>query len=158
MTDQSPATPSLRAAAGGTSAELTIDDARNLYAKFAEKDGGDAVRVMAQIALWGKRQQIEGGRLRLLALRQLGRFLIRNGRGRGRPAKTSSADVLQTLACLGIADRHISADAKSAARITQADFDAYLAQEDEPTLKGLLRFADHAREGQLTRTASRHSP
>src|ERR1700726_1608993 len=97
MTDQSPASPSLRAAAGGTSAELTLDDATKLYEKFADKDGGDAVRVMAQIALWGKRQQVEGGRLRLLALRQLGRFLIRNGRGQGRPRKTSSADVLQTL-------------------------------------------------------------
>ncbi len=44
VTDQSP--------------ELTLDDARKLYEKFADKDGGDAVRVMAQIALWGKRQQI----------------------------------------------------------------------------------------------------
>ena len=87
MTDQSPASPSLRAAAGGTSAELTLDAARKLYGKFADKDGGDAIRVMAQIALWGKRQQVEGGRLRLLALRQLGRFLIRNGRGQGRLAK-----------------------------------------------------------------------
>ena len=43
------------------SAELTLDDARQLYEKFADKDGGDAVRVMAQIALWGKRQQVEGG-------------------------------------------------------------------------------------------------
>ena len=67
MTDQSPASPSLRAAAGGTSAELTLDDARKLYEKFSDKEGSDAVRVMAQIALWGKRQQIEGGRLRLLA-------------------------------------------------------------------------------------------
>jgi hypothetical protein len=141
------------------SPELTLDDARKLYEKFADKDGGDAVRVMAQIALWGKRQQIEGGRLRLLALRQLGRFLIRNGRAQGRPAtppsavqiaeaaKTSSADVLPTLASLGIADRHISADAKSVARISQKDFDAYLAGETEPTLKGLLRFDDHARNG-----------
>ena len=40
------------------SPELTLDDAKNLYANFAGKDGGDAVRVMAQIALWGKRQQI----------------------------------------------------------------------------------------------------
>jgi hypothetical protein len=148
MTDQFPASPSLRAAAGGTSAELTLDDARKLFEKFADKDGGDAVRVMAQIALWRKRQQIEGGRLRLLALRQLGRFLIRNGRGRGRPAKMSSADVLPTLACLGIADRHISADAKSVARISQSDFDAYLADETEPTLKGLLRCAEHTRIGQ----------
>jgi hypothetical protein len=91
MTDQSPASPSLRAAAGGTSAELTVDDARKLYEKFADKDGSDAIRVMAQIALWGKRQQVEAGRLRLLALRQLGRFLIRNGRGRGRPATPPSA-------------------------------------------------------------------
>jgi hypothetical protein len=53
MTDQSP--------------ELTLDDARKLYEKFSDKEGSDAVRVMAQIALWGKRQQIEGGRLRLLA-------------------------------------------------------------------------------------------
>src|SRR5438067_6000325 len=96
--------------------ELTLDDARKLYEKFANKDGGDAVRVMAQIALWGKRQQVEGGRLRLLALRRLGRFLIRNGRGQGRPPKTSPADVLQTLVGLGITDRHISADAKSVAR------------------------------------------
>jgi hypothetical protein len=147
VTGQSPVSPSLRAAAGGTSAELTIVDARKLYEKFADKDGGDAVRVMTQIALWGKRQQIEGGRLRLLALRRLGRFLIKNGRGQGRPQKTSPADVLPTLACLGITDRHISADAKSVARISQADLDAYLAQENEPTLKGLLRFAEHTRIG-----------
>lgn len=115
--------------------------------EFADRDGGDAVQVMAQIASWGKRRQLEGGRLRLLALRQLGRFLIRNGRGRGRPAKMSPADNLQTLVGLGITDRHISADAKSVARIIQKDFDTYLAGEDEPTLKALLRFADHTRQG-----------
>jgi hypothetical protein len=129
------------------SVELTLDDASKLYAKFADKDGGDAVRVMAQIALWGKRQQVEGGRLRLLALRQLGRFLIRNGRRRGRPAKMSDTHNLPTLVGLGITDRHISADAKSVARISQKDFDAYLAAEDEPTLTGLLRFGEHARIG-----------
>jgi hypothetical protein len=148
MTDQFPATPSLRAADDGTSAELVLDDAKKLYEKFAGQDGNEAARVMARVALWGKRQQVEGGRLRLFALRQLGRFLIRNGRGQGRPAKTSSADVLPTLVCLGITDRHISADAKSVARIGQADFDAYLDEEDEPTLKGLLRFAEHTRIGQ----------
>jgi hypothetical protein len=78
----------------------------------------------------------------------VGRFLIRNGRGQGRPAKTSTADVLPTLVCLGITDRHISADAKSVARISQADFDTYLDEDDEPTLKGLLRFAEHTRIGQ----------
>jgi len=42
------------------SSELTLDDAKNLYAKFADKDGDDAVRVMAQIALWGNRQDEVG--------------------------------------------------------------------------------------------------
>jgi hypothetical protein len=133
MTDQSP--------------ELSLDDALKLYEKFANKDCDDAVRVMAQIALWGKRQQVNAGRLRLLALRQLGRFLIKNGRGRGRPAKMSDTHNLPTLVGLGITDRHISADAKSVARISQKDFDAYLTEEDEPTLTGLLRFGDHPRDG-----------
>jgi hypothetical protein len=128
--------------------ELTLDDARKLYEKFAAKDGDEAVRAMADIALTAKRQQTGWGRLRLEALRVLGRFLIRKGARQGRPLKTSSADVLPTLARLGIADRHISADAKSVARISQKDFGAYLAQEDEPTLKGLLRFAEHTRIGQ----------
>jgi DNA N-6-adenine-methyltransferase (Dam) len=129
------------------SSELTLGDAKKLYAKFADKEGGDAVRVMAQIASWGKRQQVEGGRLRLLALRQLGRFLIRHGRGRGRPAKMSDTHNLPTLVDLGITDRHISADAKSVARISQPDFDAYLTEEDEPTLTGLLWFGEHTRSG-----------
>jgi hypothetical protein len=128
--------------------ELTLDDARKLYEKFAAKDGDEAVRAMADIALAAKRQQTGWGRLRLEALRVLGRFLIRNGARQGRPLKTSSADVLPTLARLGITDRHISADAKSVGRISQKDFRAYLVQEDEPTLKGLLRFAERARIGQ----------
>jgi hypothetical protein len=128
--------------------ELTLDDARKLYEKFAAKDGDEAIRAMADIALTAKRQQTGWGRLRLEALRVLGRFLIRNGARQGRPLKTSSADVLPTLARLGITDRHISADAKSVARIAQRDFDDYLAQENEPTLKGLLRFSEHTRIGQ----------
>jgi hypothetical protein len=35
-------------------------------------------------------------------------------------------------------DRHISADAKNVGRVSNKDFDAYLAQEDEPTLKGAV--------------------
>jgi DNA N-6-adenine-methyltransferase (Dam) len=129
--------------------ELSLDDAQKLYAKFAGKDGDDeAVRAMAGIAIKAKHQQAGWGSLRLEALRELGRFLIRNGRGRGRPPKMSAADVLPALVGLGITDRHISADAKSVARINQADFAGYLADEDEPTLKGLLRFAEHTRIGQ----------
>jgi DNA N-6-adenine-methyltransferase (Dam) len=118
---------------------LTLAEAHWLYAKFAGSMGDDAIRAMAEIALTARHQQAGWGKLRLLALRELGTFLIRNGKGRGRPAKMSPADNLQSLVCLGITDRHISADAKNVARISQRDFDAYLAQEDEPTLKGLLR-------------------
>src|ERR1051325_3117167 len=53
----------------------------------------------------------------------------------------SAGDNLQPLAHLGVTDRHISADAKSVARVGQTTFDTYLAQEDEPTLKGLFRSA-----------------
>jgi DNA N-6-adenine-methyltransferase (Dam) len=46
-------------------------------------------------------------------------------------------------------DRHISADAKNVARCALTDFDAYLAEEDEPTLTGLLRFSEHHTVGGL---------
>jgi len=124
------------------SSNPSLDEARTLYTRFAGRDGDDAIRAMADIALWAKRQQTGWGRLRLEALRELGRFLIRNAKGQGRPAKTSAGEVLPTLAGLGITDHHISADAKNVTRVGQRDFDAYLAQEDEPTLKGLLRFGE----------------
>ena len=93
---------------------------------------GDALRAMVIIVLTAKQKQAGWGRLRLEALRQLGLFLIRYAKGRGRPAKTSADDILLTLASIGIDDRHISADAKNVGRVSNKDFDAYLAQEDEP--------------------------
>src|SRR6516165_8917972 len=51
---------------------------------------------MVTIASIAKQKQAGWGRLRLEALRQLGLFLIRYGKGRGRPAKTSADDVLPT--------------------------------------------------------------
>jgi hypothetical protein len=128
---------------------LSLDEARALYRRFAgdplstailHPQRDDAFRAMVTIALMAKEKQAGWGRLRLEALRQLGMFLIRFGKTRGRPAKTSTGDGLPTLAGLGITDRHISADAKSVARVSNKDFDTYLTQEDEPTLKGLLRF------------------
>lgn len=121
---------------------LSLDDALALYARHAGHVGDDAIRVMAQVALVAKRKQAGWGRLRLEALRQLGRFLIRKGRTRGRPAKTSADEDKLHLADLGITDHHLSADAKNVARIPQTDFDTYLADEAEPTLAGLLRFAE----------------
>jgi hypothetical protein len=129
---------------------LSLDEARALYLRFAggplspsalHPQRDDALRAMVSIALMAKQKQAGWGRLRLEALRQLGKFLIRHGKGQGRPAKTSADDVSPTLARLGITDRHISADAKNVARVSNQDFDAYLAQEDEPTFKGLMRFA-----------------
>ena len=144
-----PATPltSLRA----TSAELTSTTRGTSTSNTLIRMGTPPFGSWPRSLRGGNASKSKGGQLRLLALRQLGRFLIRNGRGRGRPAKTPSADVLPTLACLGISDRHISADAKIVARITQADFDAYLAQETEPTLKGLLRFASTPKSFNLIR-------
>jgi hypothetical protein len=138
------------------STDLSLDEARALYQRFAGQplstsilhpQRDHALRAMVTIALMAKQKQAGWGRLRLEALRQLGTFLIRFGKGRGRPAKTSADDILQTLAGLGITDRHISADAKNVARVSAKDFDAYLAAEDEPTLKGLLRFAGVSGDG-----------
>jgi hypothetical protein len=122
---------------------LTLDEAQALYARHAGEADDDAIRVMAQVALVAKRKQAGWGRLRLEALRELGRFLIRKGHTRGRPAKTSTDEDKLYLADLGIQDHHLSADAKNVARVPQVDFDAYLAEEPEPTLAGLLRFRDH---------------
>lgn len=102
----------------------------------------DAVRAIVDIAVRAQDHQAGWGRLRLEALRQLGRFLIRNGRTAGRPAKSSDGEDKQTLVRLGITDHHISADAKSVARISQNDFDAYLAGEPEPTLAGMIRYGE----------------
>jgi hypothetical protein len=98
-----------------SSSRLSFDQAHKLYAKFAGGTGDDAIRAMATIASTAQHQQAEWGKIRLLALRELGRFLIRNGKGRGRPAKMSADDNLQTLVGLGITDRHLSADAKNVA-------------------------------------------
>jgi hypothetical protein len=94
------------------SSNPSLDEARTLYTKFVGRDGDDAIRAMADIALLAKRQQTGRGRLRLEALSELGRFLIRNGRGRGRPAKTSADEDKLYLADLGITDHHLSSDAK----------------------------------------------
>jgi hypothetical protein len=121
---------------------LTLNEAQSLYRKFSGKDGDEAARAMLDIARQGEHQQVGWSRLRLLSLRDLGRYLILNGRPRGRPAKMSDTNNIPTLAALGINDRNISVNAKLVARIAQKDFDRYMADESEPTLEGLRRCSE----------------
>ncbi len=74
------------------SRDPTLDEARTLYSKFAGStlsrsasahQHQEAALALAEIASAAKDRQAGWGRLRLKALRELGRFLIRNGRGRG---------------------------------------------------------------------------
>jgi hypothetical protein len=83
--------------------DLCLDEARALYQRFAGQplstnilhpQRGDALRAKVIIVLTAKQKQAGWGRLRLEALRQLGLFLIRYAKGRGRPAKTSADDIL----------------------------------------------------------------
>jgi len=73
-------------------AELTLNAAQQLYAKFLGKTEDDAICAMAEIAIMAKSHAAGWGRLHLQALRELGGFLIQKGRGRGRPATKTSAD------------------------------------------------------------------
>jgi len=145
---------------------LTLDEAQKVFAKSANCSSDDAVRSIYDIAVRAQQEQAGWGRLRLEALGALGRYLIRNGRGPGRPSKSSDGEDKQTLAHLGITDHHISSDAKHVARIPQRVFDDYLAIEPEPTLAGLMRHASPPpcsatvgkAEPSATRTPSRASP
>lgn len=123
----------------GDATDTALAKAEAAVARHADRYDARAIRAIAEIAAQAKRNAAGWGRVRLIALRRLGEYLIRNGRPQGRPGKTSAVDVFVSLAELGITDRHLSAEAKSVARIDQQDFDAYLVREDEPTLKGLLR-------------------
>jgi hypothetical protein len=128
---------------------VTLDEAKALFGVSANCATPDQARAVAGIALRAYAEHAGWGKLRLQALRALGLYLIRHGRGRGQPPKeTSPSDHTLSLAALGITDRHISSDAKKVARVLQRDFTAYLATEPEPTLAGLLRYAEGTAIGQ----------
>jgi DNA N-6-adenine-methyltransferase (Dam) len=100
-----------------------------------------AVLAVEWVILNATKQQAGWGRLKLIALCELGLFLLRTPRQKqGRPAKMSTADILPLkLTDLGITDRRIASRAIAVARIDRAVFEAYLATADEPTEKGLHR-------------------
>jgi hypothetical protein len=95
-----------------------------------------AVRAVEWVILTATKQQAGWGRLKLIALRELGLFLLRTPRQKqGRPTKMSTADILPLqLKDIGITDRRIASRAIAVARIDRAVFEAYLATP-EPTEK-----------------------
>ena len=99
-----------------------------------------AVVAVAGVIVIATKQQAGWARLRLIALRELGKFLLRTPYLKGRPPKVSTADTLPSLEKLGIKDRRIAWRAIQVARIDEDLFQRYL-MTDEPTEKGLLRHA-----------------
>jgi hypothetical protein len=99
-----------------------------------------AVAAVEWVILTATKQQAGWARLRLIALRELGKFLLRTPYLKGRPPKVSTADTLPSLEKLGIKDRRIAWRAIQVARIDEDLFQRYL-MTDEPTEKGLLRRA-----------------
>jgi hypothetical protein len=137
MTFNSHATTDLAAAEGVLKANLG-----QLRCSTARPDPTQiaAVRSIEGIILTASKQQAGWGRLRLEALRELGKFLLRTPYLKGRPPKLSTADTLPSLKKLGIEDRRIASRAMAVARISENVFLAYLTT-DEPTEKRLLRHA-----------------
>jgi hypothetical protein len=99
-----------------------------------------AVVAVASVIATATRQQAGWARLRLKALRELGKFLLRTPYLKGRPPKVSTADTLPSLAKLGIKDRRIAWRAIQVTLVDEDLFQRYL-KTDEPTEKGLLRHA-----------------
>jgi hypothetical protein len=135
---------------------LTLAEARQTFAVAADKlrdpaHSHEAVRAVEAVIVWAHHEQAQSGRLKLEASRVLGEFLRDTPRLKGRPKKESSADSLPLLADLGITDRHVAADALKVAAVSEAEFRDYLAQTDEPSFRGLLRFARPARDEELAR-------
>jgi hypothetical protein len=104
-----------------------------------------AVVVVEGIIVTAMKQQAGWARLRLKALRELGKFLLRTPYLKGRPPKVSTADTLPSLEKLDIKDRRIAWRAIQVARLDEDFFNAYLTT-DEPTEKGLHREACRAAE------------
>jgi hypothetical protein len=96
---------------------------------------------VAGVIVTATKQQAGWARLRLKALRELGKFLLRTPYLKGRPPKVSTADTLPSLEKLGIKDRRIAWRAIAVAKISEDIFNEYLATTDEPTERGLLRYA-----------------
>jgi hypothetical protein len=103
----------------------------------------EGVSRVEAVIVTATRQRTRWGKLTLLALRALGLYLLRNpyrGMGKGgRPPKTVRADSLPTLAERGIKNRRIASRALAVARISEADWNAYIAS-GRTSERGLHKF------------------
>src|SRR6266404_9554460 len=99
-----------------------------------------AVAAVENVIVTATKQQVGWAKLRLIALRVLGIFLLQTPRlKRGRPKKGQHG-LLPSLADFGIKDNHIATRALNVAKISEELFNAYLTT-DEPTEGGLLKLA-----------------
>jgi hypothetical protein len=82
--------------------------------------------------------------MRLIALRELGLYLLRTPRlKRGRPRQIPAGRIfLPSLPDLGVPDSHVASDAVRIARISQDLLNEYLEATDKPAVKGLFRFVN----------------
>jgi hypothetical protein len=100
-----------------------------------------AASVLEGIVRTATEQSERWEHLWLQSLEELGLYLLRNPCRQGRPPKVSTADSLPSLAELGVTDRRIAHRARLVARIPEKVRRAYVEVTEEPTERGLHRYA-----------------
>ena len=100
-----------------------------------------AASVLEEIVRTATEQSERWEHLRFQSLEELGLYLLRDPCRQGRPPKVSTADSLPSLAELGVTDRRIAHRARLVARIPEKVRRAYVEVTEEPTERGLHRYA-----------------
>jgi hypothetical protein len=100
-----------------------------------------AAAVLEQIVRTATEYSERWERLRLQVLEELGLYLLRNPCRQGRPPKVSTVDTLLSLAEQGVSDRRIAHRARLVARIPEKVRRAYIETTEQPTERGLHRYA-----------------
>jgi hypothetical protein len=113
-----------------------------LLSKRASTSQIAAARAIQNLIASASKHQTEWAVLRLNALYVLGTYLLRVPRlKQGRPPKNVRGGRFLSLKEHGVDDRRIASRAIKVAQIPEAVFRRYLETEQEPTEKGLHRFA-----------------
>ena len=101
-----------------------------------------AASVLEEIVRTATEQSERWGHLRLQSLAELGLYLRRHPCRQGRPPKVSTADSLPSLEELGLTDRRIAHRARLVASIPEKLRRAYVMETEQPTERGLHRYAE----------------